>query len=74
LLRELEKLERDLATRQADCGRLDAQLADPGLYVREPAATIERIARERAALAAAIEAAENRWLELHAELEELGAA
>jgi ATP-binding cassette subfamily F protein 3 len=72
LLKEITKLERDLAAWQAERARLDAQLGDPDFYVREPPASVERCARDRAALESRIEAAESRWLQVQAELEEVG--
>jgi ATP-binding cassette subfamily F protein 3 len=73
LLNEVTRLERDLATWQAERARLDALLGDPDFYVREPPATVERCARDRAALESRIESAESRWLEVQAELEAVGA-
>jgi ATP-binding cassette subfamily F protein 3 len=73
LQKEITRLERDLATWQAERTRLDALLGDPDFYVREPPAAVERCARDRAALESRIDSAESRWLEVQAELEEVGA-
>jgi len=66
----LETLPATIATLQAEIGRLDARLADPGLYARDRTSfdvTSAALAKAHADLAAA----EERWLELEMLREEL---
>ncbi|MBW7901960.1 MAG: ATP-binding cassette domain-containing protein [Rhodocyclaceae bacterium] len=71
LLKESEKLEKDIAAWQAEKATLDAALADPAAYAGGDRAGLEAKLRRQAELAAAIDAAEERWLEVHGELESL---
>ena len=48
--------------------RVDAALADPDIFVKQPEKAAE-LARRRGDLANALAAAENEWLELHAAME-----
>ncbi|MGE5547198.1 MAG: ABC-F family ATP-binding cassette domain-containing protein [Solirubrobacterales bacterium] len=71
-MRELEELPARMDALGAEIARLEADLADPGLYSRDPA----RFQKSAARLDGAREdlaAAEERWLELEAKREELGA-
>ncbi len=63
--------ERQLFDWQAQKSVLEARLAAPALYT-DPAAAAA-LAAEDAELAAAIEAAETRWLEIHDQLERISA-
>ena len=67
LERELDQIETRLATLQSEKSALVARLTDPALYADHGAATA--LVRQDAELAADLEAAETRWLELHAALE-----
>ncbi len=67
LEKEAEQLDRQLAQLQAEKSALAGRLADPELYADHAAAAA--LARQDAALAAGIEAAESRWLEIHEWLE-----
>jgi ATP-binding cassette subfamily F protein 3 len=67
--REAEKLDRQLAGWQAEKAELDGRLADPALYATPDRELIENLNRRQAELAAAIEDAEMRWLEVHEALE-----
>ncbi len=67
LAKEIEQIERDLARWQAEKSALAGRLADPAVYA-DPARAGEA-ARADAELGRQIDAAESRWLELHAALE-----
>ena len=67
LERELDQIETRLATLQSEKSALVARLTDPALYADHGAATA--LVRQNAELAADLEAAETRWLELQAALE-----
>jgi len=71
LEKEVDRLERQLADWQAEKSALAERLGDPALYAdRELVASL---VRRDAELAAAIESAEARWLEIHAQLDTLAA-
>ena len=72
LMKESEKLDRDLAKWGKEKTELDAQLADPALYQNADGERLRGLTTRQAALAQQIDAAEERWLEVHAELEALG--
>lgn len=72
LVREAEKLDRDLAQWHEEKNALDVRLADPALYAKTEGARIADCIRRQAELARLIDAAEHRWLEVHGELEEIG--
>jgi ATP-binding cassette subfamily F protein 3 len=67
LEKEAEKLDQQLAALQTEKSALAGRLADPAVYADHAAAA--ELARQDAALAARIEAAEARWLEIHELLE-----
>jgi len=67
LAREVEKLDQQLAGWQAEKAQLDEQLADPALYEDREKLTV--LLKRQAELAALIEPAELRWLEIHEALE-----
>jgi len=67
LERELAQIETRLAALQTEKSALAARLADPTVYAQHALAA--DLARQDAALAAEVEAAEERWLELHELLE-----
>ncbi len=69
LVKEAEKLEQQIAAWQAEKSALAGRLADPALYADRAAAAA--LVSQDAELAARIEAAELRWLELHETLESL---
>ncbi len=73
LLKEAEKLEKQLAGWQGEKALLDGRLADPGLYASAERGLLDGLLKRQAELAAAIEAAEHRWLEIHEVLEGLAA-
>ncbi len=72
LVRESGQLEKKLATLQKEQGEVESALADPELYGSGDADRIRALTQRRAELASAIAAAEERWLALQIELEELG--
>jgi ATP-binding cassette subfamily F protein 3 len=69
LTREAEKLEKQIAQWQSEKARLDEQLADPALYADREKLT--GLLKRQAELAALIDPAELRWLEIHETLEGL---
>ncbi|MDD5248046.1 MAG: ATP-binding cassette domain-containing protein [Rhodocyclaceae bacterium] len=71
LVKEVEKLDKQLAAWQAEKSRLDAGLADPAVYTSPDRASLAAMLKRQAELATAIDAAEGRWLELHEALEAL---
>ncbi|MDI6746238.1 MAG: ATP-binding cassette domain-containing protein [Rhodocyclaceae bacterium] len=71
LLKEIEKLDKQLAGWQDEKAQLDIQLADPELYAANDRPLIESLNQRQAELATAIETAEARWLEIHEKLDAL---
>jgi ATP-binding cassette subfamily F protein 3 len=69
LEKEAEKLEQQLAAWQTEKAALEAQLADPNLYANPDRVRIDQLNTRQGELAAVIEAAEARWLEIHELLE-----
>ncbi|MFZ5557988.1 MAG: ATP-binding cassette domain-containing protein [Pseudomonadota bacterium] len=74
LLKEVERLEGDLAAWQAEKRALDARLAEPAFYAAPDPAQLEAATRRRGELEGLIHEAEHRWLDAHAELEAIGEA
>jgi ATP-binding cassette subfamily F protein 3 len=73
LIKEADKLEIQLADWHDEKTRLDGRLADPDLYAAAGKAKLAELLRRQAELAAAIDGAESRWLEVHEALEALPA-
>ena len=71
LMKELEQIEKKLAGWQSDKKILDERLADAALYEASQRALLQDYLKRQGELAHSIEAAEERWLELHEALEEL---
>ncbi|HEX5802023.1 MAG TPA: ABC transporter ATP-binding protein, partial [Azospira sp.] len=71
LLKESEQLEKKIAAWQGEKAELDSLLADPAAYTTPDRAGLEAKLKRQAELAAAIDGAEERWLEVHSELETL---
>jgi ATP-binding cassette subfamily F protein 3 len=69
LQKEAEKLEKQLSAWQAEKAELDARLADPDLYASPDRSRIEQLGKRQAELAALVETAETRWLEIQELLE-----
>src|SRR3546814_7212230 len=68
--RRLEELGTQMPKLQGDIAKLDALLADPGLYTRDPA-EFARITARHDVLRAELEHADEPWLELEMNSEEL---
>ncbi|MBK8336756.1 MAG: ATP-binding cassette domain-containing protein [Sterolibacteriaceae bacterium] len=72
LVKELDALEKQLAGWQGEKALLDARLSEPSLYAGTGAPQLPALLKRQAELVASIEKAEERWLELHLALEEIG--
>ena len=72
LVKELEKLEKNLAAWQDEKSQVDQQLADPALYTAADRHPMDTLLKRQAELAAQVETAELRWLEIQEALEVLG--
>ena len=72
-MKEIEQIDKRLATWNREKAELDARLADPGLYTGAQAGEVAALNKRQAELAARIEEAELRWLELHEALEAIAA-
>ena len=73
LKRRIAALETEMGKLGKRVGEIDQLLADPKLYERDPA-RVATLAKERADAAAALAAAEERWLALSGEYESAGVA
>ena len=71
LLKELEQIERNMAQMQADKTACDARLNDTALYSAADKTELQQLLKTQAELAGKLETAEERWLELHEQLEAL---
>ena len=69
LLKELEQVERNMAQMQADKKICDERLNDPELYNAADKTELQQLLKTQAELAVKLEVAEERWLELHEQLE-----
>ena len=74
LVREVEELERQLAQLLQEKQRLETELSDPASYARSDVDHMKQLALRRHELVRLTEEAEQRWLMLHAELDQLGEA
>jgi ATP-binding cassette subfamily F protein 3 len=74
LLREAEQLERQLAAWHEEKRELDEQLADPAFYASPDVDQLKGAVLRQQDVTRRIEEAEQRWLEVHAELESTGYA
>ncbi len=72
LVREAERLERELAAWHDEKRELEAQLADPAFYSSPDIDQVKGLVLRQQEVARLIDEAEQRWLEVHAELEEIG--
>jgi ATP-binding cassette subfamily F protein 3 len=72
LVKESEQLEAKLARFEAERKTLEAQLADPAFYAATAPAAVQAASRRCSELGLQISALEERWLEVHAELEAIG--
>ena len=71
LAKEAEQLERRIAAWQKEKRQLDEQLADPAIYAGSNAEKLKEVTRRQQEVARLIDQSEHRWLEVHAELEEI---
>ncbi len=71
LQRELADVERDLEALGAQRQRLETLLADPNLYAADSRERLTASLQEQAQVTARLQQAEERWLELQAQLEAL---
>jgi len=72
LLREADELERALAAWHEEKRELDEQLADPAFYASPDPDQLKGVVLRQQAVTRRIDEAEQRWLEVHAVLEEIG--
>jgi ATP-binding cassette subfamily F protein 3 len=73
LLKELEQVERSMASWQVDKDACDERLHDGALYTAADKSALQQLLKTQADLASKLEAAEERWLELHEKLEAMPA-
>lgn len=71
LLKELEQLESNIGKWQADKQICDERLNDSELYTTADKTELQNLLKKQAELSSQIEQAEERWLELHEQLEAL---
>jgi ATP-binding cassette subfamily F protein 3 len=71
LERQLADVERDLAALGAQRQRLESVLADPNVYAADSRERLTASLQEQAQVTARLQQAEERWLELQAQLEAL---
>ncbi|MEQ1775672.1 MAG: ATP-binding cassette domain-containing protein [Burkholderiales bacterium] len=71
LEKEAAKLDRDLAKWNNEKLGIDTRLADPELYQKASTADLRTMAARQTELAQLIESAEQRWLEVHAVLDDM---
>jgi ATP-binding cassette subfamily F protein 3 len=73
LLKELEQIERNMAQMQADKKVCDERLNDGELYSASDKTELQQLLKAQAELTGKLETAEERWLELHEQLEAMPA-
>ena len=73
LIKELEQLEANINTWQADKKVCDERLNDGALYTASDKSELQAILKKQAELTQKIDTAEERWLTLHEQLEALPA-
>ncbi|MBP6108114.1 MAG: ATP-binding cassette domain-containing protein [Steroidobacteraceae bacterium] len=74
LLKESTQLEARMARLEPERKELEAKLADTAYYARTPSAEVQATSRRCAEVIAELGDVEERWLEVHAELEVIGDA
>jgi ATP-binding cassette, subfamily F, member 3 len=67
--RQLGRMEKDLADRQAQCAAIDAELADPAIYVVNKPKDLRLRLGARTRLLEEIAKLESQWLDLSEQLE-----
>jgi len=73
LQKEVAKIEKQIASWQTELGLLEARLADPELYADPDQGLWHSLQDRREELARQLQTAEERWLNLHVEFENLPA-
>ena len=73
LMREVQDLDRQLAAWHDEQRELDRQLADPAFYASPDGGELKAVTRRQAEVTRLIEEAERRWLDVHSEIESIGA-
>jgi len=73
LLKETEQLEAKMGNWQKEKSQCDERLADPALYAATDKMQLQTLLKRQAELAQLIEQAEERWLEIHQQLETIPA-
>ncbi len=74
LLKESTQLEARIARLETERKTLEAKLADTAYYAQTPSAEVQATSRRCAAIIAELGDVEERWLEVHAELDAIGDA
>ena len=74
LVKESASLEARIESLRGELTSTEAELADPALYAGAEAARIRELGQRQRALSESLAAAEERWLAVQLELEELGEA
>ena len=72
LLRESEQLELSLSEWHEEKREIDEALADPSIYESPNPDSLKALVLRQSELVRLIDEAEHRWLEVHAELEQIG--
>jgi len=72
LMKEVTRLETELARWQKEKQQIDTQLADPAFYASPDPEKLRALTTQQQQLGQDIDAAEHRWLEVQAALEEIG--
>jgi ATP-binding cassette subfamily F protein 3 len=72
LVKEAGELERRIAALEQERRALEGRLADTSFYTPQNAAEVQSATRRCADVAGLLEAAEDRWLEVQAELDSIG--
>jgi ATP-binding cassette subfamily F protein 3 len=74
LVKESAQLESRMGKLESEKKELEARLADPAFYASGKTAEIQAAVRRSGEVTAALAADEERWLQIHSELEEIGEA
>jgi ATP-binding cassette subfamily F protein 3 len=72
LVKEAERLEKSMAALESEKRVLERQLGDAAYYARTPPAEVQAVSRRCADVVRELGTAEERWLEVQAEIEAIG--
>jgi ATP-binding cassette subfamily F protein 3 len=72
LVKEAERLEKSMAALESEKRMLECQLGDAAFYASTPPAEVQAASRRCADVAQELDRAEERWLEVQAEIEAIG--